>query len=78
MIRRASLAIVFLLVLSAAPAAAFDLNLAVGADFAGDFDVGDISFSADTGFTLGLEIAFKIPVIELGLSPDDYPDPGGR
>jgi hypothetical protein len=59
-------AVFCLLALSVAPVAAFDLNLAVGADFAGDFDLGDISVGADTGFTLGLEIALKIPVIELG------------
>jgi hypothetical protein len=56
-----------LVVLVAAPAAAFDLNLAVGADFAGDFDAGNISFSSDTGYTLGLELAFKIPLIEAGV-----------
>jgi hypothetical protein len=57
-----------LVVLAVAPAAAaYDLNLAVGADFSGDFDAGNISVSADTGFTLGLELAFKIPVIEAGI-----------
>jgi len=66
MTRRVTLIVFCLLVLATAPAAAFDLNLAVGADFGGDFDLGDISLSADTGFTLGLEIAFKVPFIELG------------
>jgi hypothetical protein len=51
---------------AAMPADAFDLNLAVGADFGGDFDLGNVSLSSDTGYTLGLEIAFKIPIIELG------------
>jgi hypothetical protein len=50
----------------AMPAVAFDLNLAVGADFGGDFDIGDISFSSSTGYTLGLEIAFEVPLIEIG------------
>ena len=45
---------------------AFDVNLAVGADFSGDFDLGNVSLSSDTGYTLGLEIAFKVPIIELG------------
>jgi len=63
---RVTLTVLCLLVLAAAPATAFDLNLAIGADFAGDFDIGDISLSADTGYTLGLEIAFKVPFIELG------------
>jgi hypothetical protein len=45
----------------------FDLNLALGADFAGDFDVGDITIEADTGYTLGLEVVFDLPVIEAGV-----------
>ena len=57
----------FLIALVAAPAAAFDINLAVGADFGGDFDAGNISVSSDTGYTLGLEIAFKVPIIEVGV-----------
>ncbi|MDX2435429.1 MAG: outer membrane beta-barrel protein [Acidobacteriota bacterium] len=59
--------VVCLVALAAAPAAAFDFNLAVGADFSGDFDAGNISVSADTGYTLGLELAFKIPLIEAGV-----------
>lgn len=54
-------------VLATAPAAALDLNLAVGADFSGDFSGSNISISADTGYTLGLEAAFKIPLIEAGV-----------
>jgi len=57
----------FLIALVAAPAAAFDLNLAVGADFGGDFDAGSISVNADTGYTLGLEVAFKVPILEIGV-----------
>ena len=67
MTRRFALVAVFVVGLAAAPASAFDLNLAVGADFAGDFDFGDISLSADNGYTLGLEMAFKIPFIEAGV-----------
>jgi hypothetical protein len=59
--------IVFLFAVASAPAAAYDLNLAVGADFSGDFDASGISVSANTGYTLGLELAFKIPVIEAGV-----------
>jgi hypothetical protein len=59
--------VVCLVVLAAAPAVAFDLNLALGADFSGDFDAGNISVGADTGYTLGLELAFKIPLIEVGV-----------
>lgn len=64
--RRAVLLTVCLVAAAAAPVAAFDLNLAVGADFGGDFDLGDVSLSSNTGYTLGLEIAFKVPIIELG------------
>ncbi|HSO23394.1 MAG TPA: hypothetical protein VLT81_10815 [Chondromyces sp.] len=53
--------------LAAAPAPAFDLNLAIGADFAGEFDLDEVSFDADTGYSLGLELAFKIPFIEAGV-----------
>jgi hypothetical protein len=53
--------------LAAAPAAAFDLNLAIGADFGGEFDLDEVSFDADTGYSLGLELAFKIPFIEAGV-----------
>jgi hypothetical protein len=67
MLRRHALIAVCLLGVVTAPAAAFDLNLAVGADFAGDLDVGNIKLSADTGYSLGLELAFKIPLIEAGI-----------
>jgi hypothetical protein len=59
--------IVCMLGLAAAPAAAFDLNLAVGADFAGEFDLDELKLDADTGYSLGLELAFKIPFIEAGV-----------
>ena len=64
--RRSALLLVCAVCVAAVPAEAFDLNLAVGADFSGDFDLGDVSLSADTGYTLGFEIAFKVPIIELG------------
>ena len=64
--RRTVFLIVCAIAAVAAPAEAFDLNLAIGADFGGDFDFGDISFSSDTGYTLGLEIAVDVPLIELG------------
>lgn len=66
MIRRTALLIVLVFFVAAAPGDAFDLNLALGADFGGDFDLGDISVSSNTGYNLGLEIAFKVPLIELG------------
>lgn len=66
MVRRFVPTILAVLLVSAAPAAAFDVNLAVGADFGGDFSLGDVSLSSNTGYNLGLEIAFKVPLIELG------------
>jgi hypothetical protein len=64
--RRTVFLIVCAIAAVAAPADAFDLNLAIGADFGGDFDFGDISFSSDTGYILGLEITVDVPLIELG------------
>jgi hypothetical protein len=66
MMRHSALLLACVICLAAVPADAFDLNLAVGADFSGDFDLGNVSLSSDTGYTLGLEIAFKVPIIELG------------
>ncbi len=68
MLKRMNVIICLVVLAGGAPAAAaYDLNLAVGADFSGDFDAGNISVSAETGYTLGLELAFKIPLIEAGI-----------
>ncbi len=67
MIRRTTVVVSLLVLVSVLPAAAFDLNLAVGVDFAGDFDLGNVSLSSDTGYSLGLELAFKVPIVELGV-----------
>jgi hypothetical protein len=64
--RRTTFLLACVIFVAAPPADAFDINLAVGADFGGDFDFGNISFSSDTGYTLGLEIAVDIPIIEIG------------
>ena len=66
MIRRTAFLVACVVLVSALPANAFDLNLAVGADFEGDFSFGGVSLSSNTGYNLGLEIAFDIPIIELG------------
>ena len=65
--RRTAVLIACVFLLAAAPGEAFDLNLAVGAEFGGDFDLGDVSLSANNGYNLGLEIAFEVPFIELGV-----------
>ena len=65
--RRGIFVVVCLAIVAAAPCEGFDLNLAVGVDFGGDFDFGDISLSSNTGYNLGLELAFDIPAIELGI-----------
>ncbi len=66
MFRRATFVVVCTVLVAAVPADAFDVNLAVGVDFGGDFDLGAISLSSNTGYNLGLEVAFKVPLIELG------------
>jgi hypothetical protein len=66
MIRRTALLVSCVVLVVAVPAEAFDLNLAVGADFGGDFDLGGVSLSSNTGYNLGFEIAFEVPFIELG------------
>jgi len=66
MIRRTALLVACVVLVVAVPADAFDLNLAVGVDFGGDFDFGGISLSSSTGYNLGLEMAFEVPFIELG------------
>ena len=66
MIRRTVLLTMCVVFVAAAPTEAFDINLAVGADFGGDFDLGNVSLSSNTGYNLGLEIAFEVPFIELG------------
>jgi hypothetical protein len=66
MTRRTVLVVACVIFIAVVPADAFDLNLAVGADFGGDFDLGNVSLSSNTGYNLGLEIAFKVPIIELG------------
>ena len=58
----------FLLVLATAPSAAalgFDLGLAAGAEFAGD--VSNFDLDTDSGFSLGLELMFEVPVVKLGV-----------
>ncbi len=67
MTRRIVFTAILVVASAALPASAFDLNLAAGIDFAGDFDLGDVSLSADNGYSLGLELAFKIPFIEAGV-----------
>lgn len=51
----------------AAPAAAvIDVNAVAGIDLYGTFDVEELSADTDPGFTLGLELIFDVPVVELG------------
>lgn len=53
---------------AAVPAAAVDLdfNLVAGLDLGGSFDLGEADLDSDTGYSLGLEVMFDIPVIEVG------------
>lgn len=52
---------------AAAPADAvgFDLGIAGGAQFQGD--VSDLDLDTDSGFSLGLELMFEIPIVKLGV-----------
>jgi hypothetical protein len=63
-----SLALLATLVVVATPAAAagLEFNVTGGLDIAGSFDLDVLSSNADPGFTLGLEVMFDVPVVELG------------
>lgn len=66
--RLLSVAVLSVLFAGASPAVAggLDFNVAAGLDVAGSFDLDVLSSSADPGFTLGLEVMFDVPVVELG------------
>lgn len=58
----------FILCLAATnPAAAlgFDLGIAAGAQFNGD--VSNFDLDTDSGYSLGLELMFEVPIIKLGV-----------
>jgi hypothetical protein len=52
---------------SPATAAGLDFNVTGGLDVAGSFDLDVLSSNSDPGFTLGLELMFDVPVVELGV-----------
>jgi len=61
-------ALAMVVVLVAVPASAqIHFNLAAGVDVSGSFDLGELSSSADPGFTLGLELIFEIPIVDVGV-----------
>ena len=68
MTRRIVVSALTLAVLAVAlPAAAVvDVNLVGGLDLYGTFDLEALSSSTSPGFTLGLELMFDVPVVELG------------
>ncbi len=54
--------------LVAAPVSAqIHFNLTAGVDVSGSFDLGELSSSADPGFTLGLELIFEVPIVDVGV-----------
>jgi hypothetical protein len=55
-----------LMTVSSATAGGIDFNVHGGLDVAGSFDLDVLSSSGDPGFTLGLEVMFDVPVVELG------------
>jgi hypothetical protein len=68
MIRRFAIPLVTVACLAAAqPAAAvIDVNAVAAVDFQGSLDLGAFTPDANPGFTLGLELMFDVPVVELG------------
>jgi hypothetical protein len=71
--RRLALVLVAVTLASVAPTAAaldLDLNLSAGLDFSGTFDVGAVSEDAQTGYSLGLELMFDVPFVEVGIGAE--------
>lgn len=65
--RHLAVVVFALAVLAAAPAwAVIDFNAVGSIDFQGSLDLDAISGSTNPGFTLGLEVIFDVPVVELG------------
>ena len=48
------------MVVAGGPAEAFDVNLVVGADFAGEFDLAGITEDSEDGFSVGGELVFDL------------------
>jgi hypothetical protein len=55
------------LMLAAPVFAGVDFNITGGLDVLGKFDLGEATTDSDPGFTLGLELMFEVPVVELGV-----------
>jgi hypothetical protein len=68
MVRRLSIAASIIIVMAwVTPAAAgIDFNVVGALDFGGSLDFDTNSGSTNPGFTLGLELMFDVPVVELG------------
>ncbi len=65
--RAAAVAVSCVLVLLAVPATAVELNLVVGADFGGEFDLGAVTADAEDGFSVGGEIVLDLTsALEVG------------
>jgi hypothetical protein len=58
------------LALAAAPAAATEVNLFVGFDTGGSFDLGTIDLESESGYTLGLEVIVDLPVFDFGVGAE--------
>ena len=50
----------------AGPAAAFDFNISAGLDFGGSVKGGNFDYDSATGYSLGIEVAFDLPIVEVG------------
>jgi hypothetical protein len=69
LIRKTLLVLCLGLLLGSLPAAAFDLNLTAGVDFSGEIGDED-SVDTSDGYSLGLELAFDIPMLEVGVGAE--------
>ena len=58
--------VLFSLALTAPASAVVDFNVAGSMDFQGSLNLDGFSPDTDPGFTLGLEVMFDVPVVELG------------
>ena len=58
--------VVFAIGFAAPAAAVVEINVAGSLDFQGSLNLENLSPDADSGFTLGLELMFDIPVVDLG------------
>jgi hypothetical protein len=66
-LQRALILVGIVIVMStAAPAAALGLDLGVAGGVQLEGDITDLEIDTDSGFSLGLELMFELPIVDLG------------